>query len=57
MGRYYRVEGTVVHGDKRGRQIGFPTANVTLNDDYIFASCRCVCCSFEGKRALVSSGM
>lgn len=35
LGRYYRVEGTVVHGDKRGRQIGFPTANVTLNDDYI----------------------
>ncbi|MFP3124063.1 bifunctional riboflavin kinase/FAD synthetase [Ectobacillus funiculus] len=35
LGRYYRVEGTVVHGDKRGRQIGFPTANVALNDDYI----------------------
>lgn len=35
LGRYYRVEGTVVHGDKRGRQIGFPTANITLNDDYI----------------------
>lgn len=35
LGRYYRVEGTVVHGDKRGRQIGFPTANVSLNDDYI----------------------
>lgn len=35
LGRYYRVEGTVVHGDKRGRQIGFPTANVALNDEYI----------------------
>lgn len=35
LGRHYRVEGTVVHGDKRGRQIGFPTANIALNDDYI----------------------
>lgn len=35
LGRPYTVEGTVVHGDKRGRQIGFPTANVALNDEYL----------------------
>jgi riboflavin kinase/FMN adenylyltransferase len=28
LGRAHRVEGTVVHGDKRGREIGFPTANL-----------------------------
>lgn len=28
LGRYYEVKGTVVHGEKRGRQIGFPTANI-----------------------------
>ncbi len=28
LGRPYRVSGTVVNGDKRGRTIGFPTANV-----------------------------
>jgi riboflavin kinase/FMN adenylyltransferase len=28
LGRSYTVSGTVVHGEKRGRQIGFPTANV-----------------------------
>ncbi|HLY26893.1 MAG TPA: riboflavin kinase, partial [Aggregatilineales bacterium] len=28
LGRPYRVEGTVVHGDHRGRELGFPTANV-----------------------------
>jgi riboflavin kinase/FMN adenylyltransferase len=28
LGREHRVEGVVVRGDARGRQIGFPTANV-----------------------------
>lgn len=35
IGRYYTTSGTVVHGEKRGRTIGFPTANVHLNGDYI----------------------
>jgi len=30
LGRPYSMRGVVVHGDKRGRQIGFPTANVSL---------------------------
>ena len=28
LGRPHRVEGVVVHGDKRGRELGFPTANI-----------------------------
>ena len=28
LGRSHRVEGVVVHGDGRGRQLGYPTANV-----------------------------
>lgn len=28
LGRPFRISGTVVNGDKRGRTIGFPTANV-----------------------------
>lgn len=28
LGRWYRLPGTVVHGDERGRTLGFPTANV-----------------------------
>jgi riboflavin kinase / FMN adenylyltransferase len=35
LGRNYKTLGIVVHGDKRGRTIGFPTANVDLEDDYI----------------------
>ena len=32
LGRPYRITGTVVHGDARGRLIGFPTANVEPAD-------------------------
>lgn len=28
LGRYYSMRGRVVHGDKRGKSIGFPTANI-----------------------------
>lgn len=30
LGRAYTVEGVVCHGAKRGRQLGFPTANLAL---------------------------
>ncbi|WP_374274602.1 bifunctional riboflavin kinase/FAD synthetase [Brevundimonas sp.] len=32
LGRPFAIEGEVIHGDKRGRQIGVPTANVSLGD-------------------------
>ena len=32
LGWDWAIEGTVVHGDKRGREIGFPTANIWLDD-------------------------
>jgi len=32
LGYPYFVEGTVVHGDKMGRQLGFPTANIAVSD-------------------------
>lgn len=30
LGRPYRISGRVVHGEKVGRQLGFPTANIAL---------------------------
>ena len=30
LGHWHRIEGRVLHGDKRGRELGFPTANVGL---------------------------
>jgi riboflavin kinase / FMN adenylyltransferase len=33
LGRPHEVRGTVVEGDRRGRELGFPTANVALTPD------------------------
>lgn len=35
LGRPYLIKGRVVHGDQRGRQIGFPTANLQLEHPYM----------------------
>ena len=35
LGRLVAVRGTVVHGDSRGRELGFPTANVGPGDSEI----------------------
>ncbi|RXT15160.1 bifunctional riboflavin kinase/FAD synthetase [Ammoniphilus sp. CFH 90114] len=35
LGRPYSIKGIVIHGEKRGRQIGFPTANIGLEDPYL----------------------
>lgn len=35
LGRNYAVKGTVVHGDARGRQMGYPTANVLPGAPYV----------------------
>jgi riboflavin kinase / FMN adenylyltransferase len=32
LGRLHRVEGIVVHGDHRGRELGYPTANLGPDD-------------------------
>ncbi|MGE0372404.1 MAG: bifunctional riboflavin kinase/FAD synthetase [Gammaproteobacteria bacterium] len=31
LGRCYRLSGRVVEGDRRGRQLGYPTANIHMN--------------------------
>lgn len=36
LGRPYRLCGLVVEGDKNGRKIGFPTANLALDYPYVF---------------------
>lgn len=33
LGRNYKINGKIVEGTKRGRQLGFPTANIELNDE------------------------
>lgn len=35
LGRYYTIDGTVVHGQHRGRGLGFPTANLCSDNELI----------------------
>jgi len=35
LGRYYRLDGKVVRGKGRGKILGFPTANMKLDEDYV----------------------
>lgn len=39
LGRYYFLEGNVVEGAKRGRTLGFPTANLGLKEDNKLVPC------------------
>lgn len=32
LGRPFAIRGEVIHGDKRGRQLGYPTANIRLDE-------------------------
>lgn len=31
LGHWHRIDGEVIHGEKRGRQLGYPTANMSVN--------------------------
>ena len=35
LGRPYSIAGTVIHGDHRGRKLGFPTANIRSTDELL----------------------
>jgi len=38
LGRPYRITGEVIHGDARGRMIGFPTANIDVWESQVLPS-------------------
>ncbi|NEU35743.1 bifunctional riboflavin kinase/FMN adenylyltransferase, partial [bacterium LRH843] len=31
LGHWHRIEGPVIHGEKQGRTLGYPTANMSLD--------------------------
>jgi riboflavin kinase/FMN adenylyltransferase len=35
LGRNYEIKGQVIHGEKRGRLLGFPTANLELHQPHV----------------------
>ena len=56
LGRLPCLRGTVVHGEERGRQLGYPTANILPSEDYLIPKrgVYAVWADLDGKRV---SGM
>ena len=57
LGRPYRIRGRVVHGDGRGRTIGFPTANIDATTELLPANgvYAVWLTSTDGRRAAVAN--
>jgi riboflavin kinase / FMN adenylyltransferase len=49
LGRSYAVSGRVAHGEKLGRELGFPTANIVLRRRHALAGVFVVECRIEGE--------
>nr|WP_055108416.1 bifunctional riboflavin kinase/FAD synthetase [Paenibacillus ihumii] len=51
LGRRYAIRGTVMHGEKRGRKIGFPTANLKPDEYFVLPikGVYAVRANYEGK--------
>lgn len=54
MGHLPCLRGTVVHGEERGRQLGYPTANILTSEDFLIPKrgVYAVWSSIDGKRVL-----
>jgi riboflavin kinase / FMN adenylyltransferase len=61
LGYAYTLSGEVVHGDKQGRTIGFPTANLAIADDKLLPAYGVYACTarFQGQSypAVANIGM
>ena len=51
LGRPYRLAGTVVHGDGRGRSLGIPTANLALSPERLVPASGIYACLAHTERA------
>jgi riboflavin kinase/FMN adenylyltransferase len=57
LGSRFQLGGQVVHGDKRGRELGFPTANVVPREDLACPGHGVYACLADGRPAAVSIGV
>jgi riboflavin kinase/FMN adenylyltransferase len=56
LGRPHRVEGVVVHGDHRGRELGYPTANLDVPADLAVPADGVYAGWLDGMAAAISIG-
>jgi riboflavin kinase/FMN adenylyltransferase len=57
LGRPHRVTGTVVTGDKRGRTIGFPTANVSVDPRILLPAAGVYAVRLDGRAGVCNLGL
>jgi riboflavin kinase/FMN adenylyltransferase len=57
LGAPFMVEGTVVHGDQRGRELGFPTANIVPDDRLVIPGYGVYAAFADGVPAAVNVGV
>ncbi len=53
----FQLSGEVVHGDKRGRELGFPTANLVPDDRLVCPGHGVYACLADGRPAAVNIGV
>jgi riboflavin kinase / FMN adenylyltransferase len=57
LGAPYLLEGEVVEGDRRGRNLGFPTANIVPSDEYVYPGHGVYAAFANGHPAAVNVGV
>jgi riboflavin kinase/FMN adenylyltransferase len=57
LGAPFQLEGEVRHGDKRGRELGFPTANLVPEEALVCPGHGVYACLADGRPAAVSIGV
>ena len=57
LGAPFLLEGTVVSGDKRGRTLGFPTANIVPDEEFVYPGHGVYAAFADGRPAAVNVGV
>src|SRR3712207_2035735 len=57
LGAPYQITGPVVHGDKRGRTLGYPTANLIPPEGFVVPGHGVYACRANGRAAAVNVGV
>ncbi|HEX3911051.1 MAG TPA: bifunctional riboflavin kinase/FAD synthetase [Solirubrobacteraceae bacterium] len=57
LGSTFELCGEVVHGDERGRELGFPTANLIPQEEFVCPGHGVYACLASGRAAAVSIGV
>ncbi len=57
LGSTFSVSGVVAHGDERGRELGFPTANLVPDEAFAYPGHGVYACLADGRPAAVSIGV